>query len=179
MIKPRLWPRIEFFSFGGQESQRLCVIQQQHFTGGLQFMGSQRVRPDWAIKHTHTHILFYILSNIVYHLNIVPCAIQRYLVLFVFLLFPAHNSFPTSGTGAILSGDRIFIPQLISFWRGCQQLHFKPSLLTQGHSPSIVTCWQWLAYRCDLRKANSIPSLGFHETAWREHFPFLWSHCKM
>ena len=33
MIKPRLWPWIEFFS-GGQESQRLCVIQQQSFTRG-------------------------------------------------------------------------------------------------------------------------------------------------
>ena len=31
MIKPRLWPRIEFFSSGGQESRRLCVIQQQSF----------------------------------------------------------------------------------------------------------------------------------------------------
>ena len=30
-IKPRLWPRIEFFSSGGQESQRLCMIQQQPF----------------------------------------------------------------------------------------------------------------------------------------------------
>ena len=66
--------------------------------------------------HTQTHILFYILSNMVYHLNIVPCAIQWDLLLFVSLLFPAHNSFPTSsGTGAILSGVRIFIPQLISF----------------------------------------------------------------
>ena len=33
MIKPRLWPRIEFFSSRGQESQRLCVIQQQPFIG--------------------------------------------------------------------------------------------------------------------------------------------------
>ena len=31
MIKPRLWPRIEFFSSGGQESQCLRVIQQQPF----------------------------------------------------------------------------------------------------------------------------------------------------
>ena len=31
VIKPRLWPRIEFFSSGGQESQRFCVIQQQPF----------------------------------------------------------------------------------------------------------------------------------------------------
>ena len=30
MIKPSLWPRIEFSS-GGQESQSLCVIQQQPF----------------------------------------------------------------------------------------------------------------------------------------------------
>ena len=28
-IKPRLWPRIEFFSSRGQESQRLLVVQQQ------------------------------------------------------------------------------------------------------------------------------------------------------
>ena len=28
MVKPRLWPRIEFFSSGGQESQRLFVQQQ-------------------------------------------------------------------------------------------------------------------------------------------------------
>ena len=103
--------------------------------------------------HTHTHS-FYILSNMVYHLNIVPCAIQWNLVLFFFfLLFPAHNSFPTSsGTDAILLGVRIFILQFISFWWGCQQLHFKSNLLTQGHSPSIVTCRQWLAYGCDLKK---------------------------
>ena len=31
MIKPRLWPQIEFFSSEGQESRRLCVIQQQPF----------------------------------------------------------------------------------------------------------------------------------------------------
>ena len=31
MIKTRLWPRIEFFSSGGQESGCLCVIQQQPF----------------------------------------------------------------------------------------------------------------------------------------------------
>ena len=31
MIKPRLWPRIEFFSSGDQESRHLCVIQQQRF----------------------------------------------------------------------------------------------------------------------------------------------------
>ena len=31
MIKPRLWPQIEFFSSGGQESRRLCVVQQQPF----------------------------------------------------------------------------------------------------------------------------------------------------
>ena len=33
MIKPRLWPQIEFFSSGGQESRCLCVIQQQPFSG--------------------------------------------------------------------------------------------------------------------------------------------------
>ena len=32
MIKARLWPRIEFFSSGGQESQCLRVNQQQPFT---------------------------------------------------------------------------------------------------------------------------------------------------
>ena len=31
MIKPRLWPRIEF-SFGGQESRHLFMVQQQPFT---------------------------------------------------------------------------------------------------------------------------------------------------
>ena len=31
MIKPRLWPQIEFFSSRGQESRRLCVVQQQPF----------------------------------------------------------------------------------------------------------------------------------------------------
>ena len=31
MIKPRLWPRIEFFSSRGQKSRRLCAIQQQPF----------------------------------------------------------------------------------------------------------------------------------------------------
>ena len=34
MIKPRLWPRIEFFSSRDQESRRLCVIQQQPFILG-------------------------------------------------------------------------------------------------------------------------------------------------
>ena len=32
MIQPHLWPQIEFFSSGGQEPQRLCMIQQQPFT---------------------------------------------------------------------------------------------------------------------------------------------------
>ena len=32
MIKPRLWPRVEFFSSGGQESWCIHVIQQQPFT---------------------------------------------------------------------------------------------------------------------------------------------------
>ena len=32
MIKPRLWPRIEFFFSGGQESWHLFVVQQQLFT---------------------------------------------------------------------------------------------------------------------------------------------------
>ena len=32
MIKPHLWPRIEFFSPGGQESWCIRVIQQQPFT---------------------------------------------------------------------------------------------------------------------------------------------------
>ena len=31
MIKPRLWLQIEFFLSGGQESQRLCVVQQRPF----------------------------------------------------------------------------------------------------------------------------------------------------
>ena len=31
MIKPHVWPQIEFFSSGGQKSQRLCAIQQQPF----------------------------------------------------------------------------------------------------------------------------------------------------
>ena len=30
-IKPRLWPQIEFFSSGGQESRCIHVIQQQPF----------------------------------------------------------------------------------------------------------------------------------------------------
>ena len=29
-----LWPRIEFFSSGGQESRRLCMVQQQPFILG-------------------------------------------------------------------------------------------------------------------------------------------------
>ena len=29
--KPHLWPRIEFFSSGGQESKHLCVVDQQCF----------------------------------------------------------------------------------------------------------------------------------------------------
>jgi len=33
VIKPRLWPRIEFFSSRGQESRRLFVCQQQPFRG--------------------------------------------------------------------------------------------------------------------------------------------------
>ena len=32
MIKSHLWPWIEFFSSGGQESQHLFVVQQQPFT---------------------------------------------------------------------------------------------------------------------------------------------------
>ena len=32
MIKPRPWPWIEFFSSRGQESQRLFMGQQQHFS---------------------------------------------------------------------------------------------------------------------------------------------------
>jgi len=32
VIKPCLWPRIEFLSSSGQESQHLCMIQQQPFT---------------------------------------------------------------------------------------------------------------------------------------------------
>ena len=31
VVKPRLWPRIEFFSSRGQESWHLCVVQQQPF----------------------------------------------------------------------------------------------------------------------------------------------------
>ena len=32
MIKPCLWPRIEFFSSRGQESRHLCMMQQQPFS---------------------------------------------------------------------------------------------------------------------------------------------------
>ena len=31
-IKPRLWPQVEFFSSGGQESQCLFMVKQQPFT---------------------------------------------------------------------------------------------------------------------------------------------------
>ena len=34
-IKPHLWPRIEFFSSGGQESRCLHVIQQQPFNNSF------------------------------------------------------------------------------------------------------------------------------------------------
>ena len=34
-----LWPWIEFFSSGAQESQHLCVIQQQTFKTLVQFLG--------------------------------------------------------------------------------------------------------------------------------------------
>ena len=37
--------------------------------GGLQSMGSQRVRDDWTIKHTHTHDMYmiYVLFQIIFH----------------------------------------------------------------------------------------------------------------
>ena len=38
MIKPRLWPRIEFFSSGGQKSWRFCMGQQQPFIEKTSFL---------------------------------------------------------------------------------------------------------------------------------------------
>ena len=43
MIQPHLWPRIEFFSSGGQEPRRLCMIQKQPFILGAR-PGSFRIR---------------------------------------------------------------------------------------------------------------------------------------
>ena len=47
VIKPHLWPQIKFFSSRGQESWRLCVIQQQPFTG------SMGLTSDWGTKFPH------------------------------------------------------------------------------------------------------------------------------
>ena len=44
-IKPRLWPQIESFSSGGQESWHLCMVQQQHFTSQFHLAVSQ----SWCI----------------------------------------------------------------------------------------------------------------------------------
>ena len=43
-IKPRLWPRIEFFSSGGQEFWHLFMGQQQAFT----FRISYKIQKSYA-----------------------------------------------------------------------------------------------------------------------------------
>ena len=46
-MKPRLWPWIEFLSSGGQESQCLFVVQQQHFRAlGAEKLPITRIVPS-------------------------------------------------------------------------------------------------------------------------------------
>ena len=52
MIKPRLWPWIEFFSSGGQESWCLCVIQQQPFTLECLSVSCRGMGQQWPGKGT-------------------------------------------------------------------------------------------------------------------------------
>ena len=47
LIKPRLWPWIEFFSSRGQESWRLCEVHQQPFILGAR-QGLFRTRWAWS-----------------------------------------------------------------------------------------------------------------------------------
>ena len=48
MIKPHLWPQIEFFSSRGQGSWHLCVIQQQPFN-------PCRILMIWSKSQSHIH----------------------------------------------------------------------------------------------------------------------------
>ena len=50
-VKPRLWPRIEFFSSGGQESRCIHVIQQQPFKTSI-FLQKETFG---LVKMIHTH----------------------------------------------------------------------------------------------------------------------------
>ena len=49
MIKPRLWPQIEFFSSGGQESLRL-FIQQQPFISSLALLEPSTLDESFTFK---------------------------------------------------------------------------------------------------------------------------------
>ena len=62
VIKPRLWPRIEFFSSGDQESRGLCIVQQQPFnfmasrwgnsgSSGWLYFGVSKITADGDCSH--------------------------------------------------------------------------------------------------------------------------------
>ena len=48
MIKPHLWPWIEFFSSGGQKSRHLCMVQQQPFILGARPGFSGQGKDAWS-----------------------------------------------------------------------------------------------------------------------------------
>ena len=55
MIQPRLWPRIEFLSSGGQESWRL-IVQQQPFKEALQIPVKRREVKGKEEKERYTNL---------------------------------------------------------------------------------------------------------------------------
>ena len=92
VIKPHLWPRIEFFSSGAQESWRLCVVQQQPFSSSL--LSAIRV-----VSSAYLRLLIFLLAIL-----IPPCASSSLLLLMMYSASksnkqsdsrqPCHTPFP-------------------------------------------------------------------------------------
>ena len=98
MIKPRLWPWIEFFSSGGQESQRIFVVQQQPFNcspnglscttpHGTPFAVSVVVLSE-SLQGTHPQHLWMWASD-----NSQLALAQE--------MMPSYSSWPTQGTNSV------------------------------------------------------------------------------
>ena len=87
----------------------------QEPSGLLLFVGSQRVRHDWAHTDRHIHTFFHILFSILvcqhpfWILNIVPCAMQWDLVCVhsrqnrLYLLTPSSQAIPLPATSPLAS----------------------------------------------------------------------------
>ena len=118
----------------------------QEPSGLLLFVGSQRLRHDWAHTDKHIHTFFHILFSILlcHHpfwiLNTVPCAMQWDLVVYSFStksFVPAHHKLPSHPSATCLPlGKHKLVSMSVRV-----TIVTKSTNITRREERALLHCW--------------------------------------